>query len=58
MDLTERTVAWAADPAPTGGPVLDDLARHGVHLFDRPVDADAAARLLAALKADRRYIAA
>ena len=53
MDLGERAPAWTltahADPA------VQDFAGLGYHLFERPVDPEAAARLLASLRADRRY---
>ena len=53
MDLGERAPAWTlnahADPA------VQDFARLGYHLFDRPVDPEAAGRLLAKLRDDRRY---
>jgi hypothetical protein len=53
MDLGERAPAWTsnihADPA------VQDFARLGYHLFDRPVDPEAAGGLLAKLRADRAY---
>ena len=53
MDLGERAPAWTlnahADPA------VQDFARLGYHLFDRPVDPEAAGDLLAKLRADRAY---
>jgi hypothetical protein len=53
MDLGERAPAWTltahADPA------VGNFARHGHHTFDQLVDAGAAARLLAKLRADRQY---
>jgi hypothetical protein len=58
MDLGERAPAWtltAHDKAGPGEPAVQDFARLGYHLFDRPVDPDAAGRLLAKLRADRRY---
>jgi hypothetical protein len=51
MDLGERALASAIGPSA----VLDDVLHKGVHLFDRPVDAGAAAALLAELRAERRY---
>ena len=51
MDLGERAPAWtAARPS-----VLEDFVERGVHRFHERVDASAAADLLAALKAERRY---
>lgn len=58
MDLGERAPAWtlaAPGQEALGAPVLQDFADLGYHLFDKPVDAQAAARLLAELRADRRY---
>jgi len=58
MDLGERAPAWTltshakSDSAPA---VLQDFAERGYHLFSRPVDPEAAGRLLAKLRADRRY---
>jgi hypothetical protein len=50
MDLGERAPAWTLT-----APVLRDFAEGGYHLFERPVDPEAAGRLLAQLRADRRY---
>jgi hypothetical protein len=55
MDLGERAPAWTLEPPCVGGRAVDDVLRRGVHLFDQPVDAGAAADLLADLKAQRRY---
>src|ERR1700743_1875104 len=52
MDLGERAPAWTLT---SHEPVLQDFADLGYHLFDRPVDPQAPARLLAQLRADRRY---
>ncbi len=52
MYLGERAPAWT-DARPH--PVLDDFARRGFHMFGQPVDPAAAADLLSALRADRRY---
>ena len=58
MDLGERAPAWTLTtphgPAPAE-PVLTDFAERGYHRFDQPVDPEAAGRLLARLRADRRY---
>ena len=56
MDLGERAPAWTLTAHKE--PVLQDFADLGYHLFDRPVDPQAAGRLLAKLRADRRYDAA
>ena len=55
MDLTARAPAWTLNGPQATGPVTDNLLQRGVHIFDRPVDALAAANLLADLKAERRY---
>ncbi len=55
MDLGERAPAWTLNRPPMDEPVLDNVLRRGTHLFDRPVDAAAAADLLADLRAERRY---
>jgi hypothetical protein len=52
MDLGERAPAWTQSQAE---PILQDFAERGFHRFDQPVDAAAAGRLLAKLRADRRY---
>jgi hypothetical protein len=51
MDLGERAPAWTLNTDPAVG----DFARLGYHLFDRPVDPEAAGRLLARLKGERGY---
>jgi hypothetical protein len=51
MDLGERAPAWTLNAEPAVG----DFARLGYHLFERPVDPEAAGRLLARLRDDRRY---
>ncbi|HEY4029988.1 MAG TPA: phytanoyl-CoA dioxygenase family protein [Caulobacteraceae bacterium] len=51
MDFGERAPAWTL----TTDPAVSDFARLGYHLFDRPVDPAACARLLAKLHADRGY---
>ncbi len=38
-----------------GHPAIDDFVRTGAHLFPRPLDADAAASLLAKVRATRRF---
>src|SRR4051812_5103097 len=53
MDLGERAPAWTL--VPRTEPVEQDFAARGYHQFDNPVDPEAASRLLAALRADRRY---
>lgn len=53
MDLGERAPAWTSNTH--ADPAVADFARLGYHLFDRPVDPEAAGRLLAKLRADRRY---
>jgi hypothetical protein len=53
MDLGERAPAWTLTTRDE--PVITDFADLGYHLFDRPVDPEAADRLLAKLRADRRY---
>jgi hypothetical protein len=53
MDLGERAPAWTLTAHKE--PVLQDFAELGYHLFDRPVDPASAGRLLAKLRADRRY---
>jgi len=55
MDLGERAPAWTLNGAPMGDPVLDNVLQRGAHIFDEPVDAAAAADLLADLRAERRY---
>jgi hypothetical protein len=58
MDLGDRAPAWtltAHAHKDLGEPVLQDFASRGYHLFDSPVDPEAAGRLLAELRADRRY---
>ncbi len=56
MDLGERAPAWTEGKPPgKPGGVLEDFAQRGFHLFDAPVDPDAAGDLLARLRADRRY---
>lgn len=55
MDLGERAPAWTLDRTPMGEPVLDDVLLRGAHIFDQPVDAAAAAGLLADLRSERRY---
>ena len=55
MDLGERAPAWTQTDKAVAEPVLQDFADLGYHLFDRPVDPEAAARLLATLRAERRY---
>ena len=51
MDLGERAPAWTLNT----DPAVSDFAHLGYHLFDRPVDPEAAGRLLAKLKAERCY---
>ena len=53
MDLGERAPAWTQTAH--NAPILQDFAEQGYHLFDRPVDPEAAGRLLGQLRADRRY---
>jgi hypothetical protein len=53
MDLGERAPAWTLNTH--AEPAVQDFARLGYHLFDRPVDPEAASALLAKLRADRRY---
>ncbi len=53
MDLGERAPAWTSNTH--AEPAVQDFARLGYHLFDRPVDPEAAGKLLAELRADRRY---
>lgn len=55
MDLGERAPAWTLNQERPAGPVLDDVLQRGVHIFDQPVDAAAAADLLADLKGERGY---
>ena len=55
MDLGERAPAWTLNRSPLGDPVLDDVLQRGAHIFHEPVDAAAAADLLADLRAERRY---
>jgi hypothetical protein len=52
MDLGERAPAWTQSQAE---PILQDFAERGFHRFGQPVDPAAAGRLLAKLRADRRY---
>jgi len=52
MDLGERAPAWTLSHAE---PILQDFAERGFHMFGQPVDPAAAGRLLAKLRADRRY---
>lgn len=53
MDLGDRAPAWTRT-TPTA-PILQSFAEHGYHMFGAPLDAAAAARILAKLRADRRY---
>lgn len=53
MDLGERAPAWTLNTHADAA--VQDFARLGYHLFDRPVDPEAAGRLLAKLRADRAY---
>ena len=53
MDLGERAPAWTR-PA-FAEPILQDFADLGYHRFAEPADPAAAGRLLARLRADRRY---
>jgi hypothetical protein len=56
MDLGERAPAWTEAGAKAGAQsILDDFSHRGFHLFAQPVDPAAAAALLAALRAERRY---
>jgi len=58
MDLGERAPAWTLNThseKALAEPVVQDFAERGYHLFDHPVDPRAADRLLARLRADRRY---
>jgi hypothetical protein len=53
MDLGDRAPAWTLTTSTQ--PILRSFAEHGYHMFAEPLDADAAGRLLAKLRADRRY---
>ena len=53
MDLGDRAPAWTRTTSTP--PILRSFAEHGFHRFGEPLDADAAGRLLAKLRADRRY---
>jgi len=55
MDLGERAPVWTLDRASLDDLVLDSVLRRGAHIFERPVDAAAAADLLADLRSERRY---
>lgn len=53
MDLGERAPAWTQTTP--SHPILQAFAGQGYHRFGAPLDAAAAAGLLAKLRADRRY---
>jgi len=53
MDLGERAPTWTSNIHTD--PAVQDFARLGYHLFERPVDPQAAGDLLAKLRADRAY---